>query len=52
MPWFKEDMYKYIKIIIKQEEYRIECKLNKIIDTLAWWIPLRKWRNNFRDKFK
>ena len=21
---------------------------NKIINTLAWWIPIRKWRDNFR----
>ena len=27
-------------------------RLNKIVDTLAWWIPIRKWRDNFRNKFK
>ena len=27
-------------------------RLNKLIDTLAWWIPIRKWRDNFRNKFK
>lgn len=27
-------------------------RLNKIVDTLAWWIPVRKWRDNFRNKFK
>lgn len=26
-------------------------RLNKLIDTLAWWIPIRKWRDNFRSKF-
>lgn len=26
-------------------------RLNKLIDTLAWWIPIRKWRDNFRRKF-
>ena len=26
-------------------------RLNKLIDTLAWWIPIRKWRDNFRNKF-
>ena len=25
--------------------------LEKLIDTLAWWIPIRKWRDNFRSKF-
>ena len=29
----------------------IDSKINKIIDALAWWIPIRKWRNNFRSKF-
>ena len=23
----------------------------KIINTIAWWIPIKKWRDNFRDKF-
>ena len=22
------------------------------IDKLAWFIPIRKWRDNFRNKFK
>ena len=21
----------------------------KIIDNIAWWIPIRKWRDNFRN---
>ena len=29
----------------------INKKLEKLIDTLAWWIPIRKWRDNFRNKF-
>ena len=29
----------------------IESKQNKIIDALAWWIPVKKWRDNFRNKF-
>ena len=24
---------------------------NNLINTLAWWIPIRKWRDNFRNKF-
>ena len=31
---------------------RLDDKVNKLIDTLAWWIPVRKWRDNFRNKFK
>ena len=23
----------------------------KTIDNIAWWIPIRKWRDNFRNKF-
>ena len=30
---------------------RLDNKVNKLIDTLAWWIPVRKWRDNFRNKF-
>ena len=33
-----------IKISFKMNEERV----NK----LAWWIPIRKWRDGFRDKFK
>lgn len=28
----------------------IENKLDKLINTLAWWIPNKKWRDNFRYK--
>ena len=24
---------------------------NNLINTLAWWIPIRKWRDSFRNKF-
>lgn len=24
---------------------------NKIIDALAWWIPIKKWRDEFRSRF-
>ena len=28
-------------------------KINKdIVNKLAWWIPIRKWRDNFRNKLK
>ena len=29
----------------------LEEKINSIINLLAWWIPIKKWRDNFRDKF-
>lgn len=31
---------------------KITIKINqKTINKLAWWIPIRKWRDNFRNKF-
>ena len=30
---------------------KLDYKFNKLIDTLAWWVPIRKWRDNFRSKF-
>ena len=26
-------------------------KYNALVNSLAWWIPIKKWRNNFRNKF-
>ena len=28
----------------------LEYGFRKVIDSLAWWIPIRKWRDNFRNK--
>ena len=63
-PYFKEEPYKYINTIIYQkikineksninipEICSLNNKIDKLIDTLAWWIPIRKWRDNFRSKF-
>ena len=31
---------------------KFSFKMNKEkVDKLAWWIPIRKWRDNFRNKF-
>ncbi|MEI0799461.1 hypothetical protein R4Q14_14210 [Brachyspira intermedia] len=27
-------------------------KMKEFINKIAWWIPVKKWRENFRDKFK
>ena len=33
--------------------FKISLKINeKNINKLAWWIPVRKWRDGFRSKFK
>ena len=32
---------------------KISLKVNEeIINKIAWWIPIRKWRDGFRNKFK
>ncbi|MEI0495514.1 class I SAM-dependent methyltransferase [Brachyspira intermedia] len=28
----------------------LEDKFNRLVNSLAWWIPVRKWRDNFRNK--
>ena len=30
----------------------INYKIDKIIESISWWIPIRKCRDNFRNKFK
>ena len=30
---------------------KIDNKLKLLINTIAWWIPIKKWRDNFRSKF-
>ncbi|MEI0495519.1 radical SAM protein [Brachyspira intermedia] len=25
-------------------------KITKLVNSIAWWIPVKKWRNNFRNK--
>ena len=61
--YFKENTGRYIQLMINQKinnlelnkvnisSANIEYKIDKLIDTLAWWIPIRKWRDNFRNKF-
>lgn len=64
---YKQDLVdKFINIMLVNKKFFINDKnliesindkndkldrLNKIVDTLAWWIPVRKWRDNFRRKF-
>ena len=38
-------------IKLESENKILSEKLNKIIDLLAWCIPIKKWRDNFRKKF-
>ena len=51
----KQDIINNLKTIFNN--YPIEkinklAKRNIIIDKIAWWIPIRKLRDNFRNKFK
>ncbi|MEI0700162.1 hypothetical protein R4K92_14700 [Brachyspira intermedia] len=41
-------------IIIKQNEEikNINIKLDNLINTIAWWIPVKKWRDNFKLKMR
>ena len=31
---------------------KINDDITKIINDLVWWIPVKKWSENFRDEFK
>ena len=43
-----ENMYKELN-----DKYNnIISVFNEVIYKIAWWIPIRKWRDNFRNKFR
>ena len=35
---------------ILKEHILLENKLNRLINSIAWYIPVKKWRDNFRSK--
>ena len=37
---------------LKQQNNYLKLKLNNIIDIIAWWIPIKKLRDKFRNKLK
>ena len=40
------------KINCYDKEIRnLNCKIDKVVDSLAWWIPIKKIRDKFRGKF-
>ena len=42
-----ESMYKKLN-----DKYNnIISIFNEVVDRIAWWIPIRKWRDGFRNKF-
>ncbi|MEI0495516.1 radical SAM protein [Brachyspira intermedia] len=37
-------------LVFSKENISIQDdKLNRLIDSIAWWIPVKKWRDNFRN---
>ncbi|WP_158639864.1 hypothetical protein [Brachyspira aalborgi] len=34
-----------------KEIRNLNCKIDKVVDSLAWWIPIKKLRSKFREKF-
>ena len=30
---------------------KLNCKIDKVVDSLEWWIPIKKLRSKFREKF-
>ena len=38
-------------ILYNSKLNKIDYNFNSIINTLSWWIPIKKWRDNFRNSF-
>ena len=43
-----ENMYKELN----DKHNNIVSVFNEVIDKIAWWIPFKKFRNKFREKFR
>ena len=37
---------------LNNELLHFNRNMNTIINTISWWIPVKKWRENFRNKFR
>lgn len=37
--------------MFQKQRININKNRNDVINSLAWWIPIRKWRESFRSKF-
>ncbi|MEI0518275.1 radical SAM protein, partial [Brachyspira murdochii] len=59
---FIQDAYKQLKNnFIKLEEHnrnilnkeieKNNIQINMLINSITWWIPVKKWRDNFRNRF-
>uniref|UniRef100_UPI003F4B7C43 radical SAM protein n=1 Tax=Brachyspira catarrhinii TaxID=2528966 RepID=UPI003F4B7C43 len=52
---YPELMIKYLNEKINKLELDMSnsnYKFNNLLNSIAWWIPIRKWRDNFRNKLK
>lgn len=67
IPWFQDDILETIDIITDQKinsakmdidqkinstKIRILNQITTLVNEIAWWIPVKKWREAFRDKFR
>uniref|UniRef100_UPI003F4C2617 radical SAM protein n=1 Tax=Brachyspira catarrhinii TaxID=2528966 RepID=UPI003F4C2617 len=37
---------------LENENVYLKSNMDKVINTIAWWIPIKKWRNNFKKTFE
>lgn len=49
-PWFKDNPFYFLDIYLSFDTIIINKKINKIIDTLVWIIPIRSIRDRVRNK--
>lgn len=59
--FFQEDPNKYLDFLINQKIniafennvnlQQLNNKIDKLINAIAWFIPIKKWRDSFRNKF-
>ena len=48
---YRKDNSDLIMSLFFKKFDKLYYKVNKIVDMLAWFIPVKKWRKNFRNKF-
>ena len=52
----KKDYYRdnIIDLLIRENtELKLNLnKIDKLVNMIAWWIPIKKWRESFKDKFR
>ena len=39
-------------MVLDSKIFHVNHCIDIIINTIAWWIPVKKWRENFRNKFR